>query len=704
MADEQENIRIRFDSNANEITRETNVLSTSLDNVQDSATDASRSMRGLDASFEDVYGDLKPLTARMGEAEDRLYELALAGKQATEEYRNLLEVVGQYRRTQIQVDQTVDAAATTLGEKLGGASQVAAGGISLVTSGMALFGNQSEDTEKALLKVQAAMAFADSIAGLNSMRGQFVVFKNTVVQAYNAILAKRAADRAATEAGTASQLRQNLAVLANPYVLAAVAIAALSVGIYAWVKANSEAAKQEEKTKAAVSANKVATEDLGKAIERTAKEAKDSNDIEVLRARAYGATDDEIQKLIRSQKELAVVQSGDYAKKAYENLLEAQKNASEARRTLNDEIIKEAEEAQKAAQDLYKKANENFDSAILEDVKNNLENRISANKKADEEEEKLRKLRIEKLKKEQEERLALLKEGRDKEKALFKSIEDIYDKTEEQKLQRQKERDLIEIENLRQRGYDIANILKYNEERYTELERDLRDKRAEEKAKKDKEDKEKADKTEMEYWISEADKSIKRTEEQKKIDEYALEQKRIVKEKELEIASSGISILSSIFGKSKAIQKAALIAESAVGIGKTVQGVFTGNAAALAQGIATAGPVAGPALAAPAITMNSIQGGVSVAGNIAATTKALQALGGGSVGGSSAGGATATGSAGTVSNARPSVAFNNSAENQIGQSIANSQRDQDPIRVYVAESDITNSQRNVRTLVDTNSF
>jgi len=72
MADEQENVRIRFDSNANEVARGTNALGESLDNVQGSATDTNRSMRALDATFEQVYGDLQPLTTRMGEAESVL--------------------------------------------------------------------------------------------------------------------------------------------------------------------------------------------------------------------------------------------------------------------------------------------------------------------------------------------------------------------------------------------------------------------------------------------------------------------------------------------------------------------------------------------------------------------------------------------------------------------------------------------------------
>jgi predicted nucleic acid-binding Zn-ribbon protein len=69
------------------------------------------------ATFAERYGDeLQPLTTRMGEAEDRLYELAAAGDTASKEYKDLLETVGQYRKVQIQTDMAVDAASTTLGK------------------------------------------------------------------------------------------------------------------------------------------------------------------------------------------------------------------------------------------------------------------------------------------------------------------------------------------------------------------------------------------------------------------------------------------------------------------------------------------------------------------------------------------------------------------------------------------------------------
>jgi hypothetical protein len=80
------------------------------------------------------------------EAEDRLYELALAGKRQA----NKIKIFGlgcKLQKNTNQTDQVVDAA-TTLGQKLGGAAQIAATGVQGVTAGMALFGDQSEDTEK----------------------------------------------------------------------------------------------------------------------------------------------------------------------------------------------------------------------------------------------------------------------------------------------------------------------------------------------------------------------------------------------------------------------------------------------------------------------------------------------------------------------------------------------------------------------------
>ena len=156
---EKRTINIDIKNNADETAKDFDTLNKSIDNT-------TKSTKNLNSTFEEVYGELQPLTTRMGEAEDRLYELALAGDTASKEYQELLTKVGEYRKVQIQTDLAVDAAATTLGQKLGGALTGATAGFSLAQGSMALLGGESEALEKTLLKVQAAIAIQQGVQGI----------------------------------------------------------------------------------------------------------------------------------------------------------------------------------------------------------------------------------------------------------------------------------------------------------------------------------------------------------------------------------------------------------------------------------------------------------------------------------------------------------------------------------------------------------
>tara|TARA_R100000655_G_scaffold55903_1_gene94022 strand:+ start:991 stop:2994 length:2004 start_codon:yes stop_codon:yes gene_type:complete len=137
-----------------------------LEQMESAFRDLNKEMKGVDATFEDVYGEVQPLTTALGEAEDRLYQLALAGDTTSKEYQELLEKVTRYRKVQIQTDQVVDASATTFSQKLGGALSGAAGGFSAVQGAMGIFGAESEALESTLLKVNSAMALSQGIEGL----------------------------------------------------------------------------------------------------------------------------------------------------------------------------------------------------------------------------------------------------------------------------------------------------------------------------------------------------------------------------------------------------------------------------------------------------------------------------------------------------------------------------------------------------------
>ena len=152
-------IDIDINTNADEAAKEFDKFGKAVNTADKSVTD-------LNKTFEEVYGELQPLTTRMGEAEDRLYELAAAGDTASAEYQGLLQNVGEYRKVQIQTDLAVDAAATTMGQKLGGALGGATAGFSAVQGVMGLVGGESEELEKALLKVQSALAIQQGVQGI----------------------------------------------------------------------------------------------------------------------------------------------------------------------------------------------------------------------------------------------------------------------------------------------------------------------------------------------------------------------------------------------------------------------------------------------------------------------------------------------------------------------------------------------------------
>jgi len=160
------------------------------------------------------------------------------------------------------------------------------------------------------------------------------------------------------------------------------------------------------------------------------------------------------------------------------------------------------------------------------------------------------------------------------------------------------------------------------------------------------------------------------------------EQKAVIQQQGLDTALQGVQLIKGLFEKSKGVQKAAVIAESAIGIAKMIISNKLANAGALAtpQAIATSG-----AAAAPVIAMNNISTGIGIAANIAATAKALKTLGGGSAPSGSVGG----GGDGVTAPTMSAPQFN-----VVGQSGVNqlASLNQQPIQAYVVSGQVTSQQ------------
>ena len=155
---------------------------------------------------------------------------------------------------------------------------------------------------------------------------------------------------------------------------------------------------------------------------------------------------------------------------------------------------------------------------------------------------------------------------------------------------------------------------------------------------------------------------------------------------------SSFALLGQLAGKNKALQAAALIGESAVGIAKTVINTQAANSAAVLKYALLPG---GIALAAAERTINNVGAGISIASNLAATSKGLQGLGGGG----------STPSKPNIPNAPlPSSAppaFNvvgASETSQLADSIGS--QSQEPTRAYVVSADVTTSQEMDRNTIE----
>jgi len=144
---------------------------------------------------------------------------------------------------------------------------------------------------------------------------------------------------------------------------------------------------------------------------------------------------------------------------------------------------------------------------------------------------------------------------------------------------------------------------------------------------------------------------------------------------------SGLGLVKTLFAKNKALQAASVIAENAVGVGKTIINTQAANAAVVLKYAALPG---GAALAAAERAANNIGAGISIASSVLATKNALKELGGG---GSAQGGTLPSGGGGASA---PS--FNlvqGTGSNQIAESLTTERR---PIQAYVVASNVTSAQ------------
>lgn len=209
----------------------------------------------IDAKFSKITNSTAPLKKQLRDLKTLMAQMNMDGLANTEQYTKIAQEAGKIK------DAMDDAAAATKRFSSDTANLdagvqalqgiVAVGGVA--TGVMAMFGVENEKVQQAILKVQGALTVLNGVQQVaNVLNKDSALIQTLKAARMRVATAAQVSQTAATKAGTLAQLKLNAAVLANPYVLAAAAIAALAAGIVYWVSTMDDATEAQKGVEEAI--------------------------------------------------------------------------------------------------------------------------------------------------------------------------------------------------------------------------------------------------------------------------------------------------------------------------------------------------------------------------------------------------------------------------------------------------------------------
>jgi hypothetical protein len=215
----------------------------------------------------------KSLEEQLNDTKKELLDLAAAGKQNTKEFQDLSARAGSLKRDIEGVEQAIDrySKAGSAGlAAVGQAAQLMAGGFAIAQGAAALFGDENEDLQKTMMKVQASIALVTGVQQVAELLN-----RNSVIT---------------TKAMTLAQGLYSAAVGTSTGALKAFRIAMVSTGIGAFVVALGLAAEAmglfSSKTEEEV--------DNQKEVKRALDETVGTLEFYERKLRAFGTTDEQL--------------------------------------------------------------------------------------------------------------------------------------------------------------------------------------------------------------------------------------------------------------------------------------------------------------------------------------------------------------------------------------------------------------------------
>jgi myosin heavy subunit len=495
---------------------------------------------------------------------------------------------------------------------LSGALTGVAGGFSVVTGALGAFGKQNEDVEKALLKVQSAMALASGAQAIGESIDSFkqlgaVIKANSVFQ----------------KIMTAAQYAYNLAMSLNPIgaiIAATIALIAVGYKLITMFQASEQANARNE---TAVKKNTVALKEQIKSSEKASEALKTKNGHEYEMAKASGASTKALRALAlkHAEEEVALNKASlATAKNTYE------KNKNTLANLINtgasDELIEKQREVTTEARKASAEERKDLEDAIKNKKEIVRKNAVEVRQELTDNNTKIKdanKALNEQIKQQNEE---AAKTEKDRIKTLNDSILSLREEIRVSKLnEEQKEKDEVEkkytklIADAKKANLNVSdlekekqNALKLIREKYDkvfELTQAEKDAKGKEKKANEKTALEELTKSEAELKLIKLDKEykaqqllykdnkeilaaldIKYAKDKEELEQEDVARQKTINEKKIQMAMDGLSIINDLFqmnaGKSEKDARRAFKAQKAFNLASAVTNTYLAVTSALA--------------------------------------------------------------------------------------------------------------------------
>jgi hypothetical protein len=585
---------------------------------------------------DDTQKATQSAKARLRDLQKQMLDLEAAGQKNTDQFRRMAAEAGSLKDAIGDTSAQVKALAsdTRTLDTFTSAIQGIAGGFAVAQGAAALFGEESEDVQKAMMKVQAALALVNGATAVaNALNKDSALMVNL-----NAAAQRAYALAVGTSTGAMKAFR--LALIATGIGAAVVAIGLLI--------ANFDKLTAAVKGFLGIKVKENLDEQI-KSMERAAEIAKERGateaevfamEFDISRKRLQNAKNEEEMAEARHQHNVLRAQYESYLKKVELDKQDAAAKEADKKQQERDKAAEERKRKQEQEREAAAAKQKEIDGIIANSRQVLLENSLSANERE-----------LEQIDASYEERLAKVKGNEEATNLLLAQLR------AERTAKIQEQQDAADQAELDAQRAQLDYQIQIEDELYAEREKLRQEDLQREKEYND---------ARVQFYNA--------------------------------ASSSVVEIMRSLGGKSKAVMLAALALEKGMAIAQVVINLqkelagINANAALNPANALTAG-AAGVTQALSLSTMAKINAGLRIAAIAATSIGQVRSITGGG-GGGGGGGTAGTGGGGGM--AAPQGNALNPNSQLINPNTGQPQGQ--PLRAYVVESDVSGIQNRLRTI------